>query len=116
MSLPSWSETPTKQVTKFLSGVGTAWADVTPEAYESEVRDFVARYRDERFGKRCTEQVYQPMLELFDVLRAHDWRDVDIEMLEVADFAFVIVHDDADREYAATSGAERILDIAADKK
>ena len=41
--------------------------------------------------------------------------DVDIEMLEVADFALVIVHDDADREYAVASGAERILDVAAAK-
>ena len=37
--------------------------------------------------------------------------DVDIEMLEVADFAFVVVHDDAEREYKVTAGAERILDI-----
>ena len=61
-------------VTKFLSGVGAAFEGMTPEAYDAEVRDFVARYRDERFGKRCTELVYQPMLELFDLLRAHDWR------------------------------------------
>ena len=175
----------------FLSGVGAAFEGVTPEAYDAEVREFVARYRDERFGKRCTELVYQPMLELFDLLRAYEWRvyvcsgggrdfmrviaedtwgilqenvvgsapewsyrdgrlvrdnamrgelalgpgkpshlfartgrlpkfaagngDVDIEMLEVADFALVIVHDDADREYAVTSGAERILDVATSK-
>ena len=47
---------------------------MTPEAYDAEVRDFVARYRDERFDKHCTELVYQPMLELFDLPRAHDWR------------------------------------------
>ena len=178
-------------VTTFLSGVGAAFEGMTPEAYDAEVRDFVARYRDERFGRRCTELVYQPMLELFDLLRAHDWRvyvcsgggrdfmrviaedtwgvlqenvigsapewsyrdgrlvrdnamrgdlalgpgkpshlfartgrlprfaagngDVDIEMLEVADFALVVVHDDADREYEVTSGAEQILDVAAAK-
>ena len=178
-------------VTKFLSGVGAAFEGMTPEAYDAEVREFVARYRDERFGKRCTELVYQPMLELFDLLRAHEWRvyvcsgggrdfmraiaeetwgifqenvigsapewsyrdgrlvrdnemrgelalgpgkpshlfartgrlpkfaagngDVDIEMLEVADFALVVVHDDADREYAVTSGAEQLLDVAAAK-
>ena len=178
-------------VTKFLSGVGAAFEGMTPEAYDAEVRDVVARYRDERFGRRCTELVYRPMLELFDLLRAHDWRvyvcsgggrdfmrviaedtwgvlqenvigsapewsyrdgqlvrddamrgelalgpgkpshlfartgrlprfaagngDVDIEMLEVADFALVVVHDDADREYSVTAGAERILDVAAAK-
>ena len=175
-------------VLSFLSGVGKAWEGVTPEAYEAEVREFVDRYRDERFGKRCTDLVYRPMLELIEFLQAHDWRvfvcsgggrdfmrviaeetwslplenvigsapewsyrdgrlrrdnqlrgelalgpgkpshlfartgrlpkfaagngDVDIEMLEVADFRLVVVHDDAEREYATTSGAERILDVA----
>jgi phosphoglycolate phosphatase-like HAD superfamily hydrolase len=175
----------------FLSGVGRAWAGVSPEAYEEEVREFVASYRDERFGKRCTELVYQPMLELLDLLRDHDWRlfvcsgggrdfmrviaeetwgilrenvigsapewtyrderlvrenamrgelalgpgkpshlfartgrlprfaagngDVDIEMLEVADLALVIVHDDPDREHAYTAGAERILELGAQR-
>ena len=175
-------------VAKFLAGVGAAWEGVTPEVYDAEVGDFIAGYRDERFGKRCTELVYQPMLELFDLLRAHGWRvfvcsgggrdfmrviaedtwgvpkenvigsapewsyrdgrlvrdnelrgdlalgpgkpshlfartgrlpkfaagngDVDIEMLEVADFRLVIVHDDAEREYATTAGAERILERA----
>ncbi|WP_438854120.1 HAD family hydrolase [Agromyces sp. M3QZ16-3] len=36
--------------------------------------------------------------------------DVDIEMLEVAAFRLVIVHDDAEREFDYTSGAERILE------
>jgi phosphoserine phosphatase len=178
-------------VTKFLAGVGAAFEGMTPEVYDAAVRDFVAGYRDDRFNKRCTELVYRPMLELFDLLRAHDWRvfvcsgggrdfmrviaeetwgvlqenvigsapewsyrdgrlvrdnamrgdlalgpgkpshlfartgrlprfaagngDVDIEMLEVADLALVVVHDDAEREYAITSGAERILDVAAER-
>ena len=38
--------------------------------------------------------------------------DVDIEMLEVADFGLVIVHDDERREYSTSAGAERILDAA----
>lgn len=175
-------------VSMFLSGVGVAWEGVSPEAYDTEVRGFVERYRDARFGRRCTDLVYQPMLELFDLLRSHDWRvfvcsgggrdfmrviaedtwgipkenvigsapewtyrdgdlvrenqlrgdlalgpgkpshlfartgrlpkfaagngDVDIEMLEVSDFALVIVHDDSEREYDTTAGAERILERA----
>jgi phosphoserine phosphatase len=178
-------------VTVFLSGVGRAWEGVSPEDYESEVRAFIDSYRDDKFGKRCTELVYQPMLELFDLLRAHGWRvfvcsgggrdfmrviseqtwgipqenvigsapewtyrdgrlmrenalrgevalgpgkpshlfartgrlpkfaagngDVDIEMLDVADFALVIVHDDPDREHAYTPGAEQILAIGAER-
>ena len=175
-------------VTMFLEGVGRAWEGTTPEAYEADVRAFISTYRDERFGKLCTDLVYRPMLELFDLLRAHDWRvfvcsgggrdfmrviaedtwgvlqenvigsapewiyrdgqllrenalrgelalgpgkpshlfartgrlprfaagngDVDIEMLEVADFPLVVVHDDPEREYDYTAGAERIRDIA----
>ena len=38
--------------------------------------------------------------------------DVDIEMLESARFPLVIVHDDEEREYAYTSGAEKILAAA----
>lgn len=171
----------------FLSGVGRAWEGATPDDYELEVRAFIDSYQDEKFGRRCTELVYQPMLELFDLLRAHDWRvfvcsgggrdfmrvvaediwdiprenvigsapewtyrdgrlirenalrgelalgpgkpshlfartgrlpkfaagngDVDIEMLDVADFALVVVHDDADREHAYTAGAEQILSV-----
>ena len=61
-------------VETFLRGVGMAWEGVSPEEYDAEVRAFVSSYRDERFGKPCTDLVYQPMLELFDLLRAHDWR------------------------------------------
>src|SRR5262249_38111848 len=35
--------------------------------------------------------------------------DVDIEMLESARFALLVAHDDADREFAYTSGAETSL-------
>jgi phosphoserine phosphatase len=38
--------------------------------------------------------------------------DVDIEMLDSAEFALVIVHDDDEREYASTSGAEKVLAAA----
>ena len=169
----------------FLRGIGEAWEGASPADYDAEVRAFVDSYRDEKFGKRCTELVYQPMLELFDLLRSHQWRvfvcsgggrdfmrviaedtwgilqenvigsapewtyrngglvrenamrgelalgpgkpshlfartgrlprfaagngDVDIEMLEVADFGLVVVHDDPDREHVYTAGAERIL-------
>jgi phosphoserine phosphatase len=39
--------------------------------------------------------------------------DVDIEMLEVASFGLLVNHDDADREFAYTKGAERSLAAAA---
>ena len=40
--------------------------------------------------------------------------DVDIEMLESATFALVINHDDDEREFAYTTGAEKALEKAAD--
>ena len=178
-------------VAVFLAGVGRAWEGVSPQEYEDEVQAFVDSYRDDKFGQRCTDLVYQPMLELFDLLRAHEWRifvcsgggrdfmrviaedtwgilqenvigsapewtyrdgrlirenalrgevalgpgkpshlfartgrlprfaagngDVDIEMLDVADFALVLVHDDDEREHAYTSGAERILAVGTER-
>ena len=41
--------------------------------------------------------------------------DVDIEMLEVADFALVLVHDDDEREVSYAAGAEHLLGVAADR-
>lgn len=175
-------------VLAFLKGVGKAWEGTTPEEYEAEVRAFLAASRHERFGRPFTELVYEPMLEVFDLLRANGWRvficsgggrdfmrvfseetfgvrrehvigsapewayvdgrlirrnelhgnlalgpgkpehiyartgrtalfavgngDVDIEMLQEARFPLVIVHDDAEREYATTAAAERLLEAA----
>lgn len=178
-------------IERFLRGVGEAWEGCTPEDYDADVRAYVSSYRDGKFGRLCTELVYQPMLDLFGLLRANDWRiyvcsgggrdfmrviaedtwgilqenvigsspewtyrdgrlvrenemrgelalgpgkpshlfartgrlprfaagngDVDIEMLEVADFSMVVVHDDAHREHAYTAGAERILACARER-
>ena len=175
-------------VLSFLPGIGKAWEGATPDAYEAEVRAFLASNQHERFGVPFTDLVYQPMLELLDYLRAHGWRvyicsgggrdfmrvfseetfgiprenvigsapewgyedgrlvrrnelhgnlalgpgkpehiyartgrlplfaagngDVDVEMLEVARFRLVISHDAAEREYATTASAERLLDTA----
>ncbi|MGO9793023.1 MAG: hypothetical protein ACLP8S_26935 [Solirubrobacteraceae bacterium] len=38
--------------------------------------------------------------------------DVDIEMLEAAKFSVLLSHDDAEREFAYTSGAEKSLERA----
>ncbi|MEE9178301.1 MAG: HAD family hydrolase [Acidimicrobiia bacterium] len=177
-------------VLAFLKGVGAAWEGTTPDEYETEVREYLATHTHERFGRPYTDLVYIPMMELFELLRTHDWRvyicsgggrdfmrviaedtwgigkenvigsapefvykegklvrensmrgnlalgagkpehlfartgrlprfaagngDVDIEMLEVADFGLVVVHDDKEREYAYTEAAEQILDLGPD--
>ena len=61
-------------VIAFLSGVGKAWEGTTPEAYEAEVRAFLAATKHPHYDRPWTDLVYQPMLELFDLLRENDWR------------------------------------------
>ena len=61
-------------VIAFLKGVGKAWEGTTPEEYDAEVLAFLAVLQHPRFQRLWTELVYQPMLELFDLLRENDWR------------------------------------------
>lgn len=61
-------------VTAFLKGVGKAWEGSTPDQYEADVRVFLASAKHPRFDRPFTDLVYQPMLELFDLLRQKDWR------------------------------------------
>jgi phosphoserine phosphatase len=179
-----------KVVAALESAVANSWKGSTPEVFDAEVRGWVATVKQPRFGVGYTQLVYTPMLELFELLKAHDFRlfvcsgggrdfmrviaedvwgiykedvigsasayeyrdgqivrtaeilgglalgpgkpehifartgrlpifaggnaDVDIEMLETARFAMLVNHDDADREYAYTSAAERSLARAAD--
>ena len=58
----------------FLSGVGKAWEGTTPEVYEAEVQAFLAAAMHPRYQRPLTDLVYQPMLELFDLLREKEWR------------------------------------------
>jgi phosphoserine phosphatase len=183
--LQALSQQVPEAVTAFLKGVGRAWEGTTPDEYEAEVRAFLAATKHPRFDRPWTELVYQPMLELFDLLRKNDWRificsgggrdfmrvfceetwgvqrenvigsapeyaydngrlvrlnalhgnvalgpgklediyartgrmpifaggngDVDLEMLQEARFRLVVLHDDAEREYAYTAAAEKLL-------
>jgi phosphoserine phosphatase len=61
-------------VIAFLKGVGKAWEGTTPDAYEAEVRAFLAASKHLRYGCPWTDLIYQPMLELFDLLKENDWR------------------------------------------
>lgn len=166
------------------------WLGDTPDQFEAQVAAYMANVKSERFGVPYTELVYKPMLELFALLEANDFRvfvcsgggrdfmrviaeaawgiprehvigtapsytyadgvikrggellgglalgpgkpehifayagrmpafaggnaDVDIEMLESAAFSILVVHDDADREFAYTAAAEKSV-VAAKK-
>jgi len=61
-------------VIAFLSGIGKAWEGTTIESYEAEVQAFLETSRHPRFNCPWTDLVYQPMLELFDLLKQNDWR------------------------------------------
>ena len=169
----------------FLKAIGSAWEGTSPEAFEAEVQAFLAALKHPRYDRPWIKLIYQPMLELFDLLRANGWRvficsgggrdfmrvfseqawgilredvigsapqyvyeggrlvrsnamlsnvalgpgkvehiydhtgrmalfaggnaDVDLEMLQSARFRLVVVHDDAEREYATTTAAEKLL-------
>jgi len=61
-------------VIAFLSGIGKAWEGTTPEAYDAEVQAFLFASMHPRFDCPWTDLVYQPMLELFDLLCENEWR------------------------------------------
>jgi phosphoglycolate phosphatase-like HAD superfamily hydrolase len=172
-------------VSTLLEAVGRSWAGTAPEEFAAQVRDWTRTVKQPKLGVPYVDLVYQPMLELFDLLRAHEFRvfvcsgggrdfmrvfaeelwgihkenvigsaaaytyadgklvrtaalvggvdvgpgkpehifaqtgrlpvfsggnaDVDIEMLESATFALLIDHDDQQREFSYTKGAEASL-------
>jgi phosphoserine phosphatase len=49
-------------------------AGISNEAFAEMVADWIASARDPRFGRPYTALVYQPMLELLTLLRAHDFK------------------------------------------
>ena len=171
-----------------LKAFGRSWAGTTPEDFDAQVREWLRTAKQPKLGKLYVDLVYKPMLELLDLLKAHDFRvfvvsgggrdfmrvfaeetwgiykenvigtaaeysytdgkivraehalggldvgagkpehifaqtgrlpafaggnaDVDIEMLSAATFAVLVNHDDGEREFAYTSGAEKSLDKA----
>lgn len=49
-------------------------AGLAAEAFTARVQGWLSTASHPRFGARYTDLVYQPMLELLDLLRAHDFR------------------------------------------
>ncbi|MCM2416705.1 HAD family hydrolase [Streptomyces sp. RKAG293] len=63
------------QVMASLEGaVARSWAGSTPDAFEAQVHRWADTVKQPRFGIGYTDLVYRPMLELFDYLKAHDFR------------------------------------------
>ncbi|GAA4942044.1 hypothetical protein ADK41_33080 [Streptomyces caelestis] len=61
-------------VASMVEAIGEAWEGATLAEYEAEAARYLASWRHERFGTPYSGLVYQPMLELFDYLRAYGWR------------------------------------------
>ena len=63
-----------KVVMPLEQAVAHSWAGTTPEAFDAQVRDFIDNIKHPKFDVGCTKLVYQPMLELFNLLKANDFR------------------------------------------
>lgn len=174
-----------KAVGTLMAAFTRSWAGTTPDEFDAQVREWLQAARRPKLGVPYIELVYQPMLELLELLRAHEFRvfvtsgggrdfmrvfaedtwgiykenvigtaagytyadgrivraehalggldvgpgkpehifaqtgrlpafaggnaDVDIEMLESARFALLVNHDDEEREFGYTTGAEKSL-------
>ena len=57
-----------------LRGFARSWAGSTPEEFEAQVRVWLDTVKQPKLGKLYVELVYKPMLELFALLKAHDFR------------------------------------------
>ena len=167
------------------------WLGTTPDGFEAEVSKYLSQTKSKRFGVPYTELIYKPMLELFNLLAANDFRifvcsvggrefmrviaesnwgiprehvigtaysyeyrdgkmrrgnqilggvaigpgkvehifayagrmpalaagnsDGDVEMLESSKFSILVLHDDAEREFAYIKGAENSVNTAREK-
>ena len=63
-----------KVVMPLEQAVAHSWAGTTPEAFDAQVRDFIDNVKHPKFGVGYTKLVYQPMLELLNLLKANDFR------------------------------------------
>ncbi|MFC6600078.1 HAD family hydrolase [Kitasatospora paranensis] len=61
-------------VATLLEAFARSWAGTPPAEFDAQVREWTRTVRDPRFGVPYVELVYRPMLELFDLLRAHGFR------------------------------------------
>jgi phosphoserine phosphatase len=61
-------------VGSLLEAFARTWAGTTPEAFDAEVREWLATVKQPTLGVPYVELVYQPMLELLDYLEANEFR------------------------------------------
>lgn len=61
-------------VASLEEAIGRTWAGTTPEMFDAEVRDWLNTVTQPKFKVAYTKLVFKPMLELFDLLKANDFR------------------------------------------
>jgi phosphoglycolate phosphatase-like HAD superfamily hydrolase len=61
-------------VKALLAAFSRSWAGTTPSEFEAQVREWLTTVRQPTLDVLYKDLVYQPMLELFDLLRANGFR------------------------------------------
>jgi len=61
-------------VALLLQAFSRSWAGTTPEEFEAQVREWLTTVRQPTLGVLYKDLVYQPMLELLELLKANDFR------------------------------------------
>ncbi len=61
-------------VASLEGAVAETWAGTSPEVFDAQVRHWVETVTQPRFQVGYTRLVYKPMLELFDLLKAYEFR------------------------------------------
>lgn len=107
-------------VETLLEGFARSWAGTTPEEFDAQVREWIRTAEQPQLGVPYVELLYQPMLELLELLKAHEFRVFVCSgggrdfMRTFAEetwgiYKELVNHDDPEREFAYTKGAERSL-------
>jgi len=61
-------------VESLLQAFSHSWAGTTPDEFDAQVQEWLTSVKQPQLGALYRDLVYRPMLELFDLLRAHDFR------------------------------------------
>src|SRR3954466_14683865 len=61
-------------IASLLKAFGRTWAGTTPAQFEAQVREWMAVVKQPKLGVSYLDLVYQPMLELFDLLKVNGFR------------------------------------------
>jgi phosphoglycolate phosphatase-like HAD superfamily hydrolase len=57
-----------------LKAFTRTWAGTTPDEFDAQVREWLRTVKQPKLGVPYIELVYRPMLELLDLLKAHEFR------------------------------------------